>query len=300
MGSDKGQKNSFFGKFQYTNLCSFWRSFERSRQNISYFLHQWNVITEVLIVEIDIDGIIGLDFVKANNCQLDIHTNTITVKGTPCQIVQTGQLGCYRVLLQNCVTFPPSSELIVTGELSIPPSRKNELSIIEPLHDFNKWNTGLVSKALVHAENTVPVRLLNTSQETDKYYPGTHIANLSLVSQISPVTAKTQSHIRPNQVPEQLSDVYQIATIGLTMAQSRQVADLLKKHSNTFSKTDTDIGRTGIIRHNINIGNSHAIEQLLRTMPVHMQEEAAKKQIQNMLEQVVIQLSSSLGQAELL
>ncbi|XP_053391020.1 uncharacterized protein LOC128553858 [Mercenaria mercenaria] len=262
------------------------------KTSVIFDINGIHVVTGVLIVEIDIDGIIGLDFMKANNCQLDIHKNTITVKGTPCQMVQAGHLVCYRVTIAEMCYIPPNSEMIVTGELSIPSARKNELGIIEPLHDYNKCNMGVVAKALVHAGDTVPVRLLNTSQETDKYYPGTHIANLSLVSQISPVSARTQSHVHAKQVPEHLSDVYQRATVGLTKTQCHQVVDLLKKHSNTFSKTDTDIGRTGIIRHNIDIGNSHPIKQTLRRMSVHMQEEA-NKQIQNMLEQDVIQPSSS-------
>ena len=93
-------------------------------------------------------------------------------------------------------------------------------------------------------------------------------------------------------MPVHLKDVYNRACEGLSKDQCLQVANLLKKHASTFSNSDTDIGRTGIIRHKIDTGDAHPIKQPLRRMPFHMQGEA-DKQIETMLQNNIIKPSAS-------
>ena len=59
-----------------------------------------------------------------------------------------------------------------------------------------------------------------------------------------------------------------------------------------FSKSDSDLGRAGIIKHRIPPGDSQPIKQRPRQVPVHLAEEV-DKQIDNMLEEKVIQPSKS-------
>ena len=47
----------------------------------------------------------------------------------------------------------------------------------------------------------------------------------------------------------------------MTKEQREETAKLLKKYSNSFSKSDDDLGRTGIVRHKINTENAHPIKQ---------------------------------------
>ncbi|KAH3724180.1 hypothetical protein DPMN_049991 [Dreissena polymorpha] len=55
--------------------------------------------------------------------------------------------------------------------------------------------------------------------------------------------------------------------------QRRQVANLLVKHASTFSETDYDIGRTGIVRHKITTGDAQPIKQSLRRPLFHINEK---------------------------
>ncbi len=89
-------------------------------------------ITEVIVADIDMDAILGLDFLKANDCQLDISTNTLKIKGQDCELNLTGKIGCYRVTVSETIELPARSEMIIEGKVHVPALRKNEIGIVEP------------------------------------------------------------------------------------------------------------------------------------------------------------------------
>ena len=47
----------------------------------------------------------------------------------------------------------------------------------------------------------------------------------------------------------------------MTKEQKEEIAKLLKKYSNSFSKSDDDLRGTGIVRYKINRDNAHSIEK---------------------------------------
>ena len=74
--------------------------------------------------------------------------------------------------------------------------------------------------------------------------------------------------------------------------QRREVVKLLNKYSDVFSKSDNDIGRTGIIKHKIPTGNTMPIKERPGRVPVHMNKEV-DMQIDGMLKENVIKPSTS-------
>ena len=68
--------------------------------------------------------------------------------------------------------------------------------------------------------------------------------------------------------------------------QKREVAKLLNKYD-VFSKSDNDIGRTGIIKHQIPTGNTVPLKEPPIRVPVHMNKEV-DMQIDNMLKENII------------
>ena len=79
---------------------------------------------------------------------------------------------------------------------------------------------------------------------------------------------------------------------GLTHQQCHDVARLLIRHALSFSESDSNLGRTGIIKHKIPTGSAHPIKQPVRRLPIQMNEEISQ-QIDEMLQKDVIQTSSS-------
>ncbi len=249
-------------------------------------------ITDVIVADIDMDAILGLDFLKTHDCQLDLVNDTLMIKGNKCQLTLAGKMGCYRVSVSEPIDIPPRSEVIVEGHVNLPALRKHELGIVEPTEKSVWSDKGLVGKTLVHTNDTIPVRIMNLSSDAEKIYPGTHIANLSIVSKVHDVKGKVPDKQTPGNIPSHLQDLYGKATVGLSQKQCVEVATLLSKHKTTFSESDSDLGRTGIIRHGIPTGTARPIKQPIRRLPVHMHTEA-EQQIDDMLKKGVIQPSSS-------
>ena len=72
-------------------------------------------IIDVTIADIDIDVIIGLDFLKENECQLDLVNNILNCRGKQCVLRLMGKLGCYRVTVAEKIEVPARSEVIIEG-----------------------------------------------------------------------------------------------------------------------------------------------------------------------------------------
>ena len=69
-----------------------------------------------------------------------------------------------------------------------------------------------------------------------------------------------------------LTVLYERSSAGMSSAQKKQIANLLGKYDNTFSSADSNLGRTGNIKHRIPTGNASPIKQPMRRVPVHMQD----------------------------
>ena len=94
------------------------------------------------------------------------------------------------------------------------------------------------------------------------------------------------------QLPEALRKPCEETWYDLTKEEKNQLSGLLKKHSSVFQLDAEPLGRTDLIRHNINT-SGHPIRQPPQRFPIGLREEG-KKQIAGMLEKDVIEPASSL------
>ena len=244
-------------------------------------------ITDMVVADIDIDAIHGLNFLKNNDYKLNIEDDTLELKGKTCKLNVAGRIGCYRVTVAEDVELPSRAEIV-----HMPIIKASDLAIIEPTQKSFITGKGIVAKALVYTGNKVPLRVVNFGQDTEKLYRGTYVADLSFVSSVHNLKMKELRSSTQANIPDHLKEPYGRAIHGLTSEQCKQVAKLLMKHESTFSESDDDIGRTGIIRHRIITKEDRPIKQPLRRLPVHMNQEA-DKQIDEMLKKDVIQPSAS-------
>ena len=120
--------------------------------------------------------------------------------------------------------------------------------------------------------------------------PGKNIATFSPVTEVQNIIKETE---RPTaHIPKHLEDLYERTVQGMNTEQRNEIAHLLYKYSSVFAESDTDIGRTGIIKHKIPTGTCQPIKQRPRRIPVHMNKEV-DQQIDNMLKEKVIKPSKS-------
>ena len=161
---------------------------------------------------------------------------------------------------------------------------------LAPTEAFQTSNEGMIARTLVTAKEQVPIRCANFSNEPKILYPGTNIAEFSPVQVMR--ETETPKLAIPRNIPKHLTELYERSTAGMSPTQKKQIANLLRNYGDTFSSSDSDLGRTGIIKHRIPTGNAVPIKQPIRRVPVHMQEEV-NKQLDMMLENDIIQPSTS-------
>ena len=244
----------------------------------------------VIVADVESDIILGLDFLKNEKGHIDIETNSLILRGKKYPLNCNGSLGCYRTIIAEKVTVPARAEVIVPGKVSDKGILKEDLCVIEPKEKIYE-NGQCIAKSLVHGKQALPLRIMNLTNEAHTINPGVQVAIASPVTEVRRV--KTSDNFVINEtVPEHLQDLYKLTVDGLNKEQQRQVARLLSKYGDIFSKNDVDLGRTGIIKHKIPTGQTQPIKQRPRRVLVNMNEEV-DIQIQDMLDKDVIQPSKS-------
>ena len=120
----------------------------------------------VVIVEMDVDAILGLDFMLIHNVTVDIVGMVMHIKGKACPLTKVGKLGCYRFIVTERMPVPSRSEVIVEGQLVDWNSSDETIGIIETSDGFLNSNRGVLARALIKAGYKMPIRYANFSNES--------------------------------------------------------------------------------------------------------------------------------------
>ena len=94
------------------------------------------------------------------------------------------------------------------------------------------------------------------------------------------------------ELPKHVQSLYERSVIGLEPYQQKLVYDLLCDYVHLFSKGAEDLGRTDIVKHQIDTGTATPIRQPPRRLPLVAREDAAQA-VDDMLKQGVIEPSTS-------
>ena len=86
--------------------------------------------SSIVIADIDWNIILGLDFLKQHNCQIDVAANSLLIQGKKCRLTWSGSIGCYRIVVLNKIEIPAMSEMIIEGKVLDCGTAKNNLSIV--------------------------------------------------------------------------------------------------------------------------------------------------------------------------
>ena len=270
-------------------------------------LGEEQVLHDVWVAEIELDGIIGMDFIRAHNCRLTLGQGRyeLPLNGNVTECVGGEELQmCARVAAQVTTVIPPRSESLVPARL-IDPCGEASLGVTKGQERFTRRSQLLVAKALVDLTNdVVPLRLFNPTDQPQTVYRDTIAAFCEPVEDVSEASRKG---VRTSEAPAgracraipsttpwpaHLDDHYQRTTSCLEEAQKAEVAALLAQFADVFARSADDLGRTSIVKHEIRTSESKPIRQNPRHLP-SSQQAVAEAEIQNMLKRGVIEPTSS-------
>ena len=114
--------------------------------------------------------------------------------------------------------------------------------------------------------------------------------------EVSPVSPEVPSQVsdesKEEVLPNHLVDLYDRSVEYLDEQQQTKVKSFLCEFQDVFAVGDHDLGRTGLVKHRIDVGDHAPIKQPPRRLPIHQREEE-EKQIEQMLSRDVVEVSDS-------
>ena len=261
--------------------------------------------TFLVIRNINHAMILGWDFCIANNVTIDISSSSVLINNTSIPMLHKEQLIpiISNAVVSCTVTIPANSEKNIL--LKVFTDDQNLVSydytgILEPEINSNI----LVARTLSISNNgCIPVLVMNPTSDDISLYANTPVGQFhSVIGQkgelfelplkepesVNLINSKDQ----PAKLDKSAELEFDLSDSDLTSDQMKEVQGLLLEFSDVFSKHPNDYGRTDILQHNIDTGDSPPIRQRAYRVSPKLHNEF-KKQVDDLLEQDLIEPSTS-------
>uniref|UniRef100_A0A2A4K0Q2 Peptidase A2 domain-containing protein n=1 Tax=Heliothis virescens TaxID=7102 RepID=A0A2A4K0Q2_HELVI len=220
---------------------------------------------KVIIADIVDDCILGLDFMRQHNCEIDVNqgvlkygSEEVFMEGAP-----SGKVYCLKT-----TTLPPRSETMVPVRLPQNSGQRNRCSLIERLDEDHAWK---MARTLVRANNVASVRILNPSEKEQVIKKGTLMGTCEEVAWLRKCEERpSRENVRSAKV--NISNLLKDCSEDLSEGEREKAKKMLLQYADVFSTDDADIGKTGLVQHKINTGNELPIRQRPRRLPCGSRE----------------------------
>ena len=227
---------------------------------------------DVWIADIVEEGIIGLDYLMDNNCQVNLAGKLLLVGDDEVPLV--GQVrpvvnGLTRIVVRRTVAVPAMSEAIIPGKLK-KCGEQRTWAVLEPV--ANSKRNLLVARTLVDlSADDLPIRVMNLTNGYISLKKGTEIATCEHVACVrnlehQPSKEDDSATIHKDkggdrELPEHLVDLYRRSKTFIGEGHKTQLIELLKEFQDMFSSGPNDLGSTSITTHKIGPWDSQQISR---------------------------------------
>ena len=117
------------------------------RTRVCFDINDTRCAMDVVIAEMDVDVILGLDFMIAHHVKVDIEGMAININGKTCSVKQAGKIGCHRVVVSEQVVVPECSDIILPGKVVVWDKQPGQFGILQPTESFQ---TSIEGKIATH------------------------------------------------------------------------------------------------------------------------------------------------------
>ena len=201
---------------------------------------------EIWIADIELEGILGMDFVRKYGCQIvsapegelqlfipDVSTAS---KAELADSTRSNTRQCFRVAVEDTVLIPANSELITAAKV-LDECGNGGVGILEQTMEFVRRSKLLVARSLVQMEGTIPIRLLNSTPYPRLVYRNTLVVLCEAVDGLQDVPqivdanerlvrdSQGENRIQNEPLPPELEELFargQFARDHLRVASQRQ------------------------------------------------------------------------------
>ena len=254
--------------------------------------------------------LLGWNFIQSNGLVIDaergeIRTGNIIIPLLPkWRVFPTV---CSAVIKETTI-IAPRQEMLIRAKLI--PSRKSDVvpddfeGVLEPDKLSERKNL-MIARSISKVENACTlVQVMNVTDvpvTIFEYTPlGTFYAAINQSEQIArigvyEIVGEVKSDVQSTKVGKPLDTIktgFNLESTELTFGQKNQVYSMLTDFRDVISSGPDDLGRTTIVDHKIDTGNSVPIKQSPRRIPGNLKEEV-DRQTSEMLNNDIIEASHS-------
>ena len=241
----------------------------KGKLNLQFNLGDLMFQHEFLVADIDLTGILGLDFLEQYDIVIKISSGTLQIGDKSIELERNDSEKCARVKLSKRIVVPPESEMVVKAYVK----GSHLVSDSEVLCSV----TNVTKKPVIVKQHTLVGSL-------------TPVDNIKHFQSID--DKKASMPTGPNQVPQHLQPLLDSASETLTNKQQESLSALLIEFQDIFMGPDGKLGRTDLVKHTIDTGNAKPIKIPPGRVP-QKQKQTIEKEINSMLENDMIEPSTS-------
>jgi len=224
---------------------------------------------QVFVAAIREDGLIGMDFLHMNDYQLSARNGLRLNNRKVSTVVEKVPLRAVRITTNSRIKIPGNSECVIPGQAINLQTIKTPLGMVSPVEDKQPANHVIMGNVLISPESLsndrIPVRLVNTSNKTVTLAKGLTLGYVHEIDSADLLQENvefnenkcyenfTQENSDMSLWCKELRDLYERSCTNLDTDQRQRLMELLHKYRDIFSKSSNDLGRTNIVKHNIEI-----------------------------------------------
>ena len=254
--------------------------------------------TVLVVREMTQECLLGTDFLEQYGCVVDLGRRTMIMLGEtiPLGTLYGSGMSTCHVFVQETAVVPPYHEMRLQVQLEGANTDGDYVGLFQPKAEMSTQHGLLFAcslspvhdgKAVVQLVNpsAIPVTL-HCKEKVGQVSPwdGREGANMVEPALGTRLPARSTEAIG-KAVEELMGD-----TSGLSREECAKLKAILHHFSDVISVGDGDLGRTNVLRHTINSGDTPPVRQPARKLPFH-QRDVVQKMIQGMLQQGIIEPS---------
>lgn len=263
---------------------------------------------DVCIADIKDPCILGMNFMHQVGAKIDFGQGILTIGHEQTILEMEETTKCARLVVRRTTVVPAHSEALVPMKTITKGTNSRHPMVVEPLKNFVN-ETGLaMGKTLVKCRRSgTDVVVVNPTDCPVVIEPGEPVAFASPAETILGAIPKNHSPEKLRQTPDEIrqNDVTDVSMpvlpahlqeivsrLDLSDERKQQCARLISEYSDCFMTPDGPLGRTDVVKHGIDVGDTRPIKQRLRRVP-QMQQQIIDDEVDKMLRLDVIEPSDS-------
>ncbi|CAG2255790.1 Retrovirus-related Pol polyprotein from transposon 17.6,Retrovirus-related Pol polyprotein from transposon 297 [Mytilus edulis] len=133
---------------------------------------------------------------------------------------------------------------------------------------------------------------MNVENEAKTIFPGTTIAQMCEISHVAKSLPSQNDGQNKKGLRSDLHDLLNRTSDKLSRSEKQKVKSLVQEYESLFAETDSDLGKTSLVKHEIETGNARPFKEPPRRTPFHL-SKVVNDNIDKMLENKVIEPSHS-------